>query len=72
MTGPRHHQTIPFLPGYIPQDVDMTAVKAEVAALSVSAPAAAGTCSGGPALATRASISRSCCSTIAAQRHTAA
>ncbi|CAM4080663.1 hypothetical protein MB901379_02111 [Mycobacterium basiliense] len=31
-------QTIPFLPAYIPQDVDMTAVKAEVAAIGVSAP----------------------------------
>lgn len=31
----------PFLPSYIPQDVDMTAVKAEVAALGVSAPPAA-------------------------------
>lgn len=37
LTGP---QTIPFLPGYIPQDVDITAVKADVAADGVSAPAA--------------------------------
>lgn len=41
MTGPYFPQTIPFLPSYIPQDVDMTAVKAEVAALGVSAPPAA-------------------------------
>jgi hypothetical protein len=34
-------QTIPFLPAYIPQDVDMTAVKAQVAASGVSAPPAA-------------------------------
>ncbi|HYB34335.1 MAG TPA: DUF6676 family protein [Mycobacterium sp.] len=33
-------QTIPFLPAYIPQDVDMTAVKAQVAADGVSAPPA--------------------------------
>jgi hypothetical protein len=33
-------QTIPFLPTYIPQDVDMTAVKAQVAASGVSAPPA--------------------------------
>lgn len=33
-------QTIPVLPVYIPQDVDMTAIKAEVAALGVSAPPA--------------------------------
>jgi hypothetical protein len=31
-------QTIPLLPLYIPQDVDMTAVKAQVAATGVSAP----------------------------------
>jgi hypothetical protein len=31
-------QTIPVLPLYIPQDVDMTAVKAQVAAAGVSAP----------------------------------
>jgi hypothetical protein len=31
-------QTIPALPLYIPQDVDMTAVKAQVAAVGVSAP----------------------------------
>src|SRR5262245_42653906 len=31
-------QTIPFLPAYIPQDVDMTAIKAQVAAVGVSAP----------------------------------
>jgi hypothetical protein len=31
-------QTIPVLPLYIPQDVDMTAVKAQVAAVGVSAP----------------------------------
>lgn len=30
----------PVLPVYIPQDVDMTAVKAQVAATGVSAPAA--------------------------------
>lgn len=41
MTGPYFPQTILFLPSYIPQDVDMTAVKAEVAALGVSAPPAA-------------------------------
>ncbi|GAQ38919.1 membrane protein [Mycobacterium pseudoshottsii JCM 15466] len=35
MSGP---ETIPFLPAYIPQDVDMAAVKAEVAAIGVSAP----------------------------------
>lgn len=34
-------QTIPFLPAYIPQDVDMTAVKAQVDAAGVSAPPAA-------------------------------
>lgn len=34
-------QTIPFLPTYIPQDVDMTVVKAQVAATGVSAPPAA-------------------------------
>ncbi len=34
-------QTIPFLPAYIPQDVDITAVKAQVAAAGVSAPPAA-------------------------------
>lgn len=33
-------QTIPFLPTYIPQDVDMPLVKAEVAAAGVSAPPA--------------------------------
>jgi Family of unknown function (DUF6676) len=33
-------QTIPVLPVYIPQDVDMTAVKAQVAAVGVSAPPA--------------------------------
>jgi hypothetical protein len=33
-------QTIPALPVYIPQDVDMTAVKAQVAAVGVSAPPA--------------------------------
>jgi hypothetical protein len=33
--------TIPVLPLYIPQDVDMTAVKAQVAASGVSAPPAA-------------------------------
>lgn len=31
-------QTVGFLPTYIPQDVDMTAVKAQVAASGVSAP----------------------------------
>jgi len=31
-------QTLPVLPLYIPQDVDMTAVKAQVAAAGVSAP----------------------------------
>ncbi|GAB7141947.1 DUF6676 family protein [Mycobacterium riyadhense] len=31
-------QIIPFLPAYIPQDVDITAVKAQVAAVGVSAP----------------------------------
>ncbi|SON63203.1 hypothetical protein MSIMFI_04733 [Mycobacterium simulans] len=31
-------QTVPFLPAYIPQDVDMAAVKAQVAATGVSAP----------------------------------
>jgi len=39
MTGQDLPQTIPFLPAYIPQDVDMTAVKAQVAATGVSAPA---------------------------------
>ncbi len=34
-------QTIPVLPLYIPQDVDMTAIKAQVAAVGVSAPPAA-------------------------------
>ncbi|BBX73827.1 hypothetical protein H7H78_20140 [Mycobacterium shinjukuense] len=34
-------QTIPFVPAYIPEDVDMTAVKAQVAATGVSAPPAA-------------------------------
>jgi hypothetical protein len=33
-------QTIPFLPAYIPQDVDMTVIKAQVAADGVSAPPA--------------------------------
>jgi hypothetical protein len=33
-------QTIPNLPAYIPQDVDMTAVKAQVAAVGISAPPA--------------------------------
>lgn len=37
MTGP---QFSPFLPTYIPQDVDINAVQAEVAADDVSAPAA--------------------------------
>jgi hypothetical protein len=37
MPGP---QIIPFLPAYIPQDVDIDAVKAQVAADGVSAPAA--------------------------------
>lgn len=32
-------QTIPVLPAYIPQDVDMAAIKAQVAAVGVSAPA---------------------------------
>lgn len=40
MTG-QEPQTIPFLPAYIPQDVDMTAIKADVAASGVSAPAPA-------------------------------
>lgn len=31
-------QTIPFLPAYIPEDVDMSAIKAQVAAGGVSAP----------------------------------
>jgi hypothetical protein len=31
-------QTIPFLPAYIPQDVDMAAIKAQVASAGVSAP----------------------------------
>ena len=34
-------QTIPFLPEYIPQDVDITSVKAQVAADGVTAPPAA-------------------------------
>lgn len=34
-------ETIPVLPLYIPQDVDMTAIKAQVAAVGVSAPPAA-------------------------------
>lgn len=38
MTGPG---IIPFLPEYIPQDVDMPAIKAQVAATGVSAPPAA-------------------------------
>ncbi len=33
-------QTVPFLPAYIPVDVDMTVVKAQVAATGVSAPPA--------------------------------
>jgi hypothetical protein len=37
LSGP---QTIPFLPAYIPQDVDMPAIKAQVAADGVSAPPA--------------------------------
>jgi hypothetical protein len=37
LSGP---QTIPFLPTYIPQDVDITAIKAQVAADAVSAPPA--------------------------------
>src|SRR5258708_14293703 len=40
MTGQDLPQTIPFLPAYIPQDVDMTAIKAQVAADGASAPAA--------------------------------
>src|SRR5258708_38525522 len=39
MTGQDLPQTIPFLPAYIPQDVDMTAIKAQVAATGASAPA---------------------------------
>jgi hypothetical protein len=39
MTGQVLPQTIPFLPAYIPQDVDMTAIKAQVAATGASAPA---------------------------------
>src|ERR1700730_9089076 len=39
MTGQDLPQTIPFLPAYIPQDVDMTAIKAQVAATGISAPA---------------------------------
>jgi len=31
-------QTVPFLPAYIPQDVDMGVIKAQVAAAGVSAP----------------------------------
>jgi Family of unknown function (DUF6676) len=38
MTGQQLPQTIPMLPVYIPQDVDMTLVKAQVAAAGVSAP----------------------------------
>lgn len=38
MTGHELPQTIPVLPAYIPTDVDMTAVKAQVAATGVSAP----------------------------------
>lgn len=38
MTGHELPHTIPVLPLYIPQDVDMTAVKAQVAASGVSAP----------------------------------
>lgn len=34
-------QTVPFLPGYIPVDVDMNVVKSQVAATGVSAPPAA-------------------------------
>jgi hypothetical protein len=34
-------QTVPFLPAYIPVDVDMATVKAQVAATGVSAPPAA-------------------------------
>lgn len=41
MTGQGVSQTMPVLPVYIPQDVDMTAIKAEVAAVGVSAPPAA-------------------------------
>lgn len=46
MTGPDSFvgplpQVVPFLPDYIPVDVDMTAVKAQVAATGVSAPSAA-------------------------------
>ncbi|GAB3015347.1 Rv1476 family membrane protein [Mycobacterium bourgelatii] len=37
MTG-QGPQTIPFLPAYIPEDVNMDAIKAEVAASGVSAP----------------------------------
>ncbi|MBS4729501.1 hypothetical protein MSM1_14495 [Mycobacterium sp. SM1] len=37
LSGP---QIIPFLPGYIPPDVDMPAIKAQVAADGVSAPPA--------------------------------
>jgi hypothetical protein len=40
MTGNELPQTIPFLPVYIPVDVDMSAVKAQVAADGVSAPPA--------------------------------
>ncbi len=41
MTGQGLPQTIPFLPLYIPTDVDMNAIKAQVAASGVSAPPAA-------------------------------
>lgn len=34
-------QTVPVLPAYIPVDVDMTMIKAQVAATGVSAPPAA-------------------------------
>lgn len=34
-------QTIPLLPAYIPQDVDMTAIKAQIAEVGVSAPSVA-------------------------------
>ena len=38
MTGHELPETIPVLPVYIPTDVDMTAIKSQVAAVGVSAP----------------------------------
>lgn len=64
-------QTVPVLPAYIPVDVDMTMIKAQVAATGVSA--AGRPCPVCSRWSTRrtptASTSRSCCSTTTPERH---